>query len=32
LSKKDPARAQAWLAEHGERLKPFARKEASKYL
>ncbi|WP_078603816.1 DNA alkylation repair protein [Thioclava sediminum] len=32
LSKKDPARAQAWLTEHGERLKPFARKEASKYL
>jgi Predicted DNA alkylation repair enzyme len=32
LGKKDPERVRAWLAEHGERLKPFARKEAAKYL
>jgi 3-methyladenine DNA glycosylase AlkD len=32
LSKHDPARAHAWLAEHGPALKAFARKEASKYL
>lgn len=32
LSKHDPARVQAFLAAHGERLKPFARKEAKKYL
>ena len=32
LSKHDPDRALAFLAEHGSRLKAFARKEASKYL
>ena len=32
LSKHDPDRAQAFLAAHGERMKPFARKEAGKYL
>nr|WP_272944430.1 DNA alkylation repair protein [Thioclava atlantica] len=32
LSKKDPERVRAWLAEHGERLKPFARKEAGRFL
>ena len=32
LSKHDVARVQAWLDEHGARLKPFARKEAAKYL
>lgn len=32
LSKHDKARVQAWLADHGERLKPFARKEAATYL
>lgn len=32
LSKHDPDRARAFLAAHGPRLKPFARKEASKYL
>ena len=32
LSKHDPARAQGFLDEHGARLKPFARKEARKYL
>lgn len=32
LSKHDPARARAFLAAHGPRLKPFARKEAAKYL
>ncbi|MFN0114480.1 MAG: DNA alkylation repair protein [Paracoccaceae bacterium] len=32
LSKHDAPRAAAWLAEHGPRLKPFARKEAGKYL
>ena len=32
LSKHDPDRVRAFLAEHGERMKPFARKEAGKYL
>ena len=32
LSKHDAARVGAWLARHGDRLKPFARKEAGKYL
>jgi len=32
LSKHDPARARAFLDTHGEGLKPFARKEAGKYL
>lgn len=32
LSKHDADRVRAWLAEHGEKLKPFARKEAAKYL
>lgn len=32
LSKHDKARVAAWLAEHGAKLKPFARKEAAKYL
>ena len=32
LSKHDPAAVTDWLAEHGATLKPFARKEASKYL
>lgn len=32
LSKHDAARAAAFLAEHGERMKPFARKIAGKYL
>ncbi|NKX43647.1 DNA alkylation repair protein [Roseicyclus persicicus] len=32
LSKRDPATVAAWLAAHGETLKPFARKEAAKYL
>jgi 3-methyladenine DNA glycosylase AlkD len=32
LSKHDAARARDWLAEHGPTLKPFARKEAAKYL
>ena len=32
LSKHDPARVNAWLGEHGATLKPFARKEAAKYL
>ena len=32
LSKHDPGRVQAFLAQHGERMKPFARKEAAKYL
>ena len=32
LSKHDPARTAAFLATHGARLKPFARKEAGKYL
>lgn len=32
LSKHDADRVRSWLAEHGEKLKPFARKEAGKYL
>lgn len=32
LSKHDPERTRAWLAAHGERLKPFARKEAASHL
>ena len=32
LSKHDAARAAAFLAEHGEQMKPFARKIAGKYL
>ena len=32
LSKHDPDRTRAFLANHGARLKPFARKEAGKYL
>ncbi len=32
LSKRDPEAVTAWLATHGETLKPFARKEAAKYL
>jgi 3-methyladenine DNA glycosylase AlkD len=32
LSKHDATRVRDWLAQHGERLKPFARKEAAKYL
>lgn len=32
LSKHDAERVRGWLAEHGDRLKPFARKEAAKYL
>ena len=32
LSKHDPERSAAFLAKHGERMKPFARKEAGKYL
>jgi 3-methyladenine DNA glycosylase AlkD len=32
LSKHDACRVRDWLARHGTRLKPFARKEASKYL
>ncbi|MFC2967805.1 DNA alkylation repair protein [Acidimangrovimonas pyrenivorans] len=32
LSKHDAAAARAFLAAHGERLKPFARREAAKYL
>ncbi|MDX2485073.1 MAG: DNA alkylation repair protein [Pseudodonghicola sp.] len=32
LSKHDPDRVRAFLAEHGEAMKPFARKEASRYL
>jgi 3-methyladenine DNA glycosylase AlkD len=32
LSKHDPDRVRAFLAEHGGRMKPFARKEAGKYL
>jgi 3-methyladenine DNA glycosylase AlkD len=32
LSKHDPARTRAWLAAHGTRLKPWARKEAAKHL
>lgn len=32
LSKHDPARTRAFLAKHGAAMKPFARKEAGKYL
>ena len=32
LSKHDIARSRAFLATHGDRMKPFARKEAAKYL
>jgi 3-methyladenine DNA glycosylase AlkD len=32
LSKHDPARTRAWLAAHGDRLKPFARREAARHL
>lgn len=32
LSKHDPDRVQAFLARHGDAMKPFARKEAGKYL
>ena len=32
LSKKDPERTSAFLAEHGQKMKPFARREAAKYL
>ncbi len=32
LSKRDPERVRAFLEDHGEQMKPFARKEASKYL
>jgi 3-methyladenine DNA glycosylase AlkD len=32
LSKKDPDRVRAWLSEHGETLKPFARNEAGRML
>ena len=32
LSKHDPSRARTFLEDHAERLKPFARKEAGKYL
>lgn len=32
LSKHDPARVRAFLARHGDEMKPFARREASKYL
>ena len=32
LSKRDPERVQQFLAEHGAQMKPFARREASKYL
>ncbi len=32
LSKHDPARASAFLTTHGQTLKPFARKEAARYL
>ena len=32
LSKHDPARSRAFLDAHGDRMKPFARKEAGKYL
>lgn len=32
LSRHDPARTRAWLAAHGERLKPWARKEAARHL
>lgn len=32
LSKRDPDRVMSWLATHGDTLKPFARKEAARYL
>lgn len=32
LSRKDPARARSFLAEHGDRLKPWARREAARHL
>lgn len=32
LSKHDPERVQSWLAEHGDRLKPYARAEAARRL
>ena len=32
LSRHDPARTTAWLAAHGDRLKPFARREATRHL
>lgn len=32
LSKRDPDRVRAFLAEHGDRMKPFARREAAKHL
>ncbi|WP_210527837.1 DNA alkylation repair protein [Rubellimicrobium arenae] len=32
LSKRDPDRVRAWLADHGDGLKPFARKEAARLL
>lgn len=32
LSKHDAERVRHWLGEHGDKLKPFARKEAGKYL
>ncbi|MFP4239360.1 MAG: DNA alkylation repair protein, partial [Rhodosalinus sp.] len=32
LSKRDPERVRPFLAEHGAGMKPFARREASKYL
>lgn len=32
LSKHDPARTRAWVEDHGDRLKPFARREALRHL
>ena len=32
LSRRDPARVRAWLAAHGTRLRPFARREAARHL
>ncbi len=32
LSRHDPARVRQWLAAHGDRLKPFARREAARHL
>jgi 3-methyladenine DNA glycosylase AlkD len=32
LGKRDPDRVRAWLAEHGGRMRAFARREAEKYL
>ncbi len=32
LSRRDPDRVRAWLAVHGARLKPFARREAARHL